>query len=436
MRIGRAASRWGGRLLLFNGVIRAFLFVDVRFLDYLCRNPPSTIIKVRKVLTIVALIAAAAACSHDNNLEIEVLNPAETAATQTVELAATPLLERLGAPYAVVLTAGGDTVPSQLTHDGLLVFVSALGAGEKASYRIVGSETAAEADTVATGRVYPERADDLAWENELVGFRAYGPATQRNGERAYGYDIFFKHQSERPVLEQMYAAQTSSANWARVDSLRAIDAEAAREYERSFTYHVDHGSGMDCYAVGATLGNGMAAFVRDGAIDFAWCYDSVEVLDRGPVRFSAHLVFAPRTIDGETDVTEHRIITLDRGQWLNRQRTWFEGRHASGTIGAGMPMRKGGLTVSGDGYVAVTDSTQGPDNGLALLGAVMPGGSVVDSLICGHTMIIKTLAPSDTLLHYWGFAWDREAFGTPDAWADYLRAFKANVEQPFIVKIK
>ena len=26
---------------------------------------------------------------------------------------------------------------------------------------------------VAVGRLYPERADDLAWENDLVGFRAF-----------------------------------------------------------------------------------------------------------------------------------------------------------------------------------------------------------------------------------------------------------------------
>lgn len=381
-------------------------------------------------------MAAAAGCSRNNAVEIEVHNPADVASVQTVELAADDVLGRLGSTYAVVLTSAGDTVPSQLTHDGLLIFPASIDAGATAEYRVVGSGTAPAADTVATGRVYPERADDLAWENELVGFRAYGPATQRNGERAYGYDIFFKHRSEQPVLGQMYAAQTGAANWARVDSLRATDPDAAREFERSFTYHVDHGAGMDCYAVGPTLGNGMAAFVRDGAIDFGWCYDSMEVLDRGPVRFAAHLVFAPRTIDGDTAVVEHRIITLDRDRWLNRQRTWFDGRRNSGTIAAGMPVRKGGSTARGNAFVAVTDSTQGPDNGMALLGVVMPGGACPDTLIADHALIIKPFEPSDTLVHYWGFAWNREDFGTLEAWTAYLEGFANTIEKPFIVKIK
>lgn len=390
--------------------------------------------KVKKLLPILALMLSAGSCSHDAGVEIEVQNPTGYESVQTVELPATALLERLGTKWAVVLNADGDTVPSQHTHDGLLVFVAALGPGEAASYRIAGSDLQPAYGTVATGRVYPERADDLAWENEHVGFRAYGPATQRNGERAYGYDIFFKHRSEEPVLERMYAEQTSAANWALYDSIKAIDADAAREFEHSFTYHADHGQGMDCYAVGPTLGNGAAAFVHDGAIDYAWCYDSVKVLDRGPVRFAAHLIFAPRPIGADSYVAEHRIVTLDRGRWLNRQQTWFEGRSEAGEIGAGMPVRKGGSYKYGNGYVAVTDSTQGPDNGVALLGVVMPGSVPLDSLTDGHALVARAIAPSDTLVHYWGFAWDREDFGNIDAWADYLEAVAANIEKPFIIK--
>ncbi len=111
-----------------------------------------------------------------------------------------------------------------------------------------------------SGRVYPERNDDLAWENDLVAFRAYGPTTQRNGERVFGYDLFLKYPDKGPVLERLYAAQTSARNWAVVDSLRKTDPDPdrAREFERSFTYHVDHGYGMDCFAVGPTLGCGTA----------------------------------------------------------------------------------------------------------------------------------------------------------------------------------
>lgn len=55
-------------------------------------------------------------------------------------------------------------------------------------------------ETQVTGRLYPERADDVAWENEKVGFRIYGPATQAKGERSFGYDIFFKYPDKGLVL--------------------------------------------------------------------------------------------------------------------------------------------------------------------------------------------------------------------------------------------
>ena len=160
-------------------------------------------------------------------------------------------------------------------------------------------------DSKAEGRVYPERADDLAWENDIVGFRAYGPTTQRKGERAYGYDIFFKYPDKGLVLEKLYGPETSPKTWQTVDSLRAISKEQAEEYINSISYHIDHGLGMDCYAVGPTLGDGVAARLLNDSIAFAWCYESAEVLDNGPLRFTARLNFAPKD-----SVSESRIITL------------------------------------------------------------------------------------------------------------------------------
>ena len=44
-------------------------------------------------------------------------------------------------------------------------------------------------DVISCGRVYPERVDDIAWENDRAAYRAYGPALQATGEKAYGYDV-------------------------------------------------------------------------------------------------------------------------------------------------------------------------------------------------------------------------------------------------------
>ena len=47
----------------------------------------------------------------------------------------------------------------------------------------------------------------MAWENDLVGFRAYGPALQARGESGFGYDLFTKRGTAAPVLEDIYAKE-------------------------------------------------------------------------------------------------------------------------------------------------------------------------------------------------------------------------------------
>lgn len=392
--------------------------------------------RMKKYGFLMAMASVLGACTPDSGIDLAVINPAGgSAIIQMASTPAAPLLEKLGSAYVYVLDADGREIPSQITAAGDLIFPVEIGTGATAGYTVLPSDTAHVYKTVTCGRPYPERADDVAWENERVGFRVYGPSTQRKGERAFGYDIFFKHFNEEPVLPVLYKDETDPAVWARVDSLRAIDPKLAQDYIDSFSYHIDHGLGMDCYAVGPTMGDGVAAFIDNDSILFAWCYDTVEVLDNGPLRFTARFDFAPRIVGADTAVVEHRIVSLDRGAYLNRQHTWFDGLGASRRIGAGMPLRQGARMASGADYAAVTDSTQGPDNGMALLGVVMPGAEA-SALVQNHNVVFKELAPSDTLTHYWGFAWDRENFGTLDDWGTYLGEVSKAIANPVKVTVK
>lgn len=383
-----------------------------------------------------ALMLACAGSAPE--VAVTVSNPAEgTFESQTVELAAAEILERLGTRGFEVRDVAGEVVPSQLTHDSLIIFRATVAAGGQAVYHIAGLDTMPQYPAVACGRVYPERADDVAWENELVGFRAYGPATQRNGERAFGYDIFFKHPTSDQILEVLYGAQCDPAAWKRVDSLRAVDPAMAEDYIQSFTYHVDHGLGMDCYAVGPSLGAGVAVPVVNDSLAFAWCYDKAEVTDNGPLRFGLRLDYAPRAVGADTAVTEHRIITLDAGRHLNTARVWYDGLTAPVTVAAGVPLRDDSpvFTDAAKGILAYSDPTQGPDNGRAMLGVVMNGAdSIVEKQ--GHIVAMTTLAPGDTLSYSWGFAWDRADITTPEAWQQYLLDYAARQAEPLRVTVE
>ena len=392
---------------------------------------------MKKPILLLGLATLLAACSDDKTVELAVANPAGGASlSQLAAVPAAPILERLGADYVYVADASGREIPSQITYDGLLLFPADVAAGSESIYTVGASDTCRVYPRRASGRLYPERADDIAWENEAVGFRIYGPATQAKGERAFGYDIFFKHRSDDAILPVLYKDETDPAVWARVDSLRAIDPKLAQDYIDSFSYHIDHGLGMDCYAVGPTLGDGVAAFVENDSILFAWCYDKAIVLDNGPLRFTVKLDFAPRAIGSDSTVVEHRVISLDAGSYLNRQSTWFDGLTSGRKIAAGMPVREGGTYEADAPALAVTDLTQGPDNGTALLGVIMPGAAASENLVQGHAILMKDFAPTDTLTHHWGFAWDREAFGTMEAWSAHLSDAAKAAEKPLIVTIK
>lgn len=392
---------------------------------------------MKNYLIIAALGLALAAC-QDGGVKVRVANDSKLdRKAGLVMLDAGQLKERLGSGYLYVTDADGREIPSQLTSDGRLLFTADVAAGDECTFTVAAADSAHVYQALTTGRVYPERADDVAWENELVGFRAYGPATQHKGERAYGYDIFFKHPTSDQILEVLYGAQCDPAAWKRVDSLRAIDPAMAEEYIQSFSYHVDHGLGMDCYAVGPSLGAGVAVPVVNDSLAFAWCYDKAEVTDNGPLRFGLRLDFAPRAVGADSAVTEHRIITLDAGRHLNTARVWYDGLTAPVTVAAGVPLRDDSpvFTDAAKGILAYSDPTQGPDNGRAMLGVVMNGAdSIVEKQ--GHIVAMTTLAPGDTLSYSWGFAWDRADITTPEAWQQYLLDYAAKQNEPLRVTVE
>lgn len=275
-----------------------------------------------------------------------------------------------------------------------------------------------------SGRVYPERNDDLSWENDLVAFRVYGPETQRRGERSFGYDLFLKYPDKGLVLERLYGEQCSGRNWAIVDSLRKIDSRLAKDFENSISYHIDHGLGMDCYAVGATLGCGVAALCINDTIRYPWCYETVDILENGPDRFKAVLTFAPVRI-GDDMVTERRTISLEKGSHLNHCEVCFEGLSEPRDVVVGFPMRGVPQAYSdvAKGIIAITDPTQGHDNGTIFLGVKIHDKCKGITTLDNHFLLNVRVRPGEPLVYDWGFAWDRTDIRTFTEWLDYLSVY-------------
>ena len=394
------------------------------------------------------------ACNDSRTVTVTVTNPlAMERSNEMVEVSMETVTDRLGladTAQIVVLNADGQQVPYQITYDGKVIFPAAIAAGSTATYTIQ-TGTPEAFDVKACGRCYPERMDDMAWENDLVAFRAYGPALQAKGERGFGYDLFTKYNTTEPMLEAMYAKELNKETLAKIAELKKTDPKAAAELSRERSYHIDHGYGMDCYAVGPTLGAGVAALMVNDSIIYPWCYKNQEILDNGQLRFTVKLEFTPLTVKGDSTVVETRLITLDAGSHLNKTAVSYSNLKETLPIVAGIVLHEPDGAVVADaanGYITYVDPTTGPDNGKIFMGAAVPA-VVKDAKTVlfsekekkernnadGHVLAVSDYEPGSEYVYYWGFAWDKADIKTADAWNRYMADFAQKVRNPLTVKV-
>lgn len=395
------------------------------------------------------------ACNESKTVTVTITNP--LAMERSGEMVEVPMAEvsaklnLADTAQVVVLDAENQQVPYQITYDEKLIFPATVAANAATTYTIqAGTPIAVELKVC--GRQYPERMDDMAWENDLVAFRAYGPALQARGERGFGYDLFTKYNTTEPVLETFYQNELNKDVRARMAELQKTDPKAAAELGRSISYHIDHGYGMDCYAVGPTLGAGVAALMVGDTILYPWCYNTQEVLDNGPLRFTVKLEFTPLTVKGDTSVIETRVITLDAGSHLNRTAVSYTNLQETLPITTGIVLHEPDGAVVADaanGYITYVDPTTGPGNGKILMGAAFPATVKEAKTVLfpaeekkqrnnadGHVLAISDYEPGSEYVYYWGFAWDKADIKTPEAWNRYMAEFAQKVRKPLEVSIR
>lgn len=395
------------------------------------------------------------ACNDSKTVTVTVTNPLGMERSgEMVEVSMEEVAGRLSladSASIIVVDADGRQVPYQITYDDKVIFPATVGANGTARYTIKAGQPEI-IPTVACGKHYPNRLDDVAWENDLVGFRAYGPALQARGERGFGYDLFTKRDTDSPVLEGMYEKETDQEVRKAISELRKTDPQAAAERSRAISYHIDHGNGMDCYAVGPTLGAGVAALMVNDTILYPWCYREQEILDNGPLRFTVKLVFNPLTVRGDSSVVETRVITLDAGSHLNRTAVSYTNLKETLPIVAGIALHEPDgavVTNAAEGFITYVDPTTGPDNGKIFVGISVPTVVKEAKTVLfpeqekkqrnnadGHVLAVSDYVPDSDFVYYWGFAWDKADIKSAEAWNQYMADFSQKVRNPLGVQIK
>ena len=424
---------------------------------------------------LLALLAAVRADAKD----IVISNPQSTPRTvpEMVEVPADAFSGITGssqdALFLCVVTPQGDTLATQQTYDGKLIFPCPPLKG-KETVRLKVCTTRQAAASQVFGRNFPERENDFSFENDRVAYRLYGPGTKG----LYGYDMFCK-KTPKLVLQRWYAMQCDEQMWATYRKMvRAGHKKLAEEmYNSVFSYHVDHGEGMDQYSVGSTMGAGAVAYMtpcddkscavkapkgsknsatqaangdeksasKAPRLHYTGPFTSAEVVDSGPLRLTVRLTYGSDT----------RLLTIDAHSNMVKSTVIPNETTAGLTPVAGIAIHQDGKEYSIDGASVAYE-----DAGGMLLGCYMPGGKAcyaplakVTNGATGHVMLApmskkrhakksagkgEKAVPGE-MTYYFGSAWTQyegDNITSMQQWKDYISAFAKQKENPLKVIIK
>lgn len=395
------------------------------------------------VLGLLAMTASA------QQVTVEVKNNTPQQRQELVEIDAKTVCKKLGVEAGRnfrVINAVRQEVIYQITYDGKILIDASVRPYGTAVFTIVKGQPR-EANVFVCGRQYPERVDDIAWENDRGAYRLYGPALQRNKERAFGNDVWVKNTPDLEV-EKRYKVELD--NHPAIEQLKKEGkTEEALAMEEATTYHFDHGYGLDCYKVGPSLGCGAPALMDGNNIIFPYCYKDYQILDNGPLRFTVSLTYHPTDYQGQK-LTEHRLLSLDKGSNFNRQTVWYDGAKKNIDIASGCVIHNEDTqsAVIGKNFVQYADPTDNPQgqNFQIYVGVIFPNGATEtrqieneghQNGIFGHALCIKrNIRPGEKLTYYWGSAWSKFDCRTQDEWQLRIDNFQKALKQPLAVTVK
>ncbi len=373
-----------------------------------------------------------------------IVNPTDMERQDVVEMNAQEVCDALGIPacrHLIILDGDNVEVPYQITSDGKLlvqVFVAPKGKvtltirkGEPRQYRLD-----------CNGRFYPNREDDMVWENDKNAWRFYGPKMHNKG--VSGFDTFTKNVTW-PIQDKLYQSELGSY----VLNSRLQKADRGGEWNQlhrdNYTYHRNRGEGMDAYTVGATLGAGAPALMQADELILPDVYEKAEILDNGPLRFTVkQQMYANK--DG---VVENRLISQDKGSHLAKFQVSYEGLTAAQNVCAGIVVHESQpdayVINKKVGYVAYSDALDTPQgqNGQLYLGLLFPEKmkalkylplSEKKSGGVGHVIGQTVYQPSTTFIYYAGSAWSKYDVPNMWVWKTLLESYSMQLKQPLVVE--
>jgi len=253
-------------------------------------------------------------------------------------------------------------------------------------------------------RFVPERMDDFAWENDLVAFRAYGPAIAKNqGAENSGVDCWLKR-VKYPIIDRWYLGKN---------------------------YHMDTGEGNDPYHVGSSRGCGGTAIWKYGKMVTSGVFKEWKIISQSPDKSVFGLSY--QYVMDDRVILEVKQITIELGKRLFKSESTFteNGKPAKLDIAIGLTTHdsKAPTTLNPErGWMSCWETIEGSGLGT---------GVVVDPLSLpemfeissgakdqSHAVaVIHTDARGKTV-HYAGYGWEKAGeIVSAEKWNRYLDSF-------------
>ena len=335
------------------------------------------------------------------SVNLTVSNPTDMQRQELVAVDMNQIGVKAETPF-VVVNGKGQEVDYQVSYDGKLLIDACVTPHGTTTFTVK-EGVPSEMKTWVKGAMYPLRKDDVAWENDRGAYRIYGPALQRTGEKAYGIDVWTKNTPELVVADRYYKDYQGNVE---EDMLRRQGKkDEARQLDILSSFHYDQGNGLDCYGVGPSLGCGAPALMVGGQLQMPWCYQTYQILDNGPLRFTVELTYAHG---------EHRIISLDKGSNFNRITVWYDSIPARADLAAG---------------VVTALFPEGAETQTLML--KQPQGE-----IAGHALgIVRKAIVGRRYTYYAGSAWSCYDVRTFREWQLRIEEFLEAVKSPLTVTL-
>ncbi len=296
-----------------------------------------------------------------------------------------------------------------------LVFHTDLKGGETKSFalRVENQPRPPLAPLTDAGFMIPR--EDLAWENDRIAFRMYGPALSK--EVGNGIDVWTKRVRSL-VVEKWYKGDES----------------------KTASYHVDHGEGADFFSVGRTLGCGGSSLWTGDSLLQPGVFTSYRIVAKGPLRTVFELEYSGVRY-GKEMISEVKRITLDAGQNLNKIEVTYKGSLGTAAFAAGIVKRpnvESMVSRSGKWASLYGPTTANASDGFLGTGVILPGSDFreirEDSI---HVLMIGSASIGRPVVYYAGAGWTRSGdFAGKKEWEEYLDQFASRLEKPLEIVVK